>query len=71
MDRVKLTCLHTASGTETSVVTALGAAARNWVCDLVTAVNTIIVVGSRLPYRRYLLHFTNATFFSGTSPQRP
>ena len=24
MDRVKLTCLHTASGTETSVVTALG-----------------------------------------------
>ena len=29
MDRVKLTCLHTASGTETSVVTALGAAARN------------------------------------------
>ena len=44
MDRVKLTCLHTASRTETSVVTALGAAARNCICDLVTVVNTIIVV---------------------------
>ena len=44
MDRVKLTCLYTASGTETSVVTSLGAAARNCICDLVAVVNTIVVV---------------------------
>ena len=44
MDRVKLTCLYTASGTETSKGTSLGAAARNCICDFVAVVNTIVVV---------------------------
>ena len=49
MDRVELTCLYTASGTEASVVTSLGSAARNCICDLVAIINTVVIVfNSRL-----------------------
>ena len=44
MDRVELTCLYTASGTEVSVVTSLGSAARNRICNLVAVINTVVIV---------------------------
>ena len=67
MDRVELTCLYTASGTETSVVTSLGAAARNCICNLVAVINTVVIVfNSRLIAGTFTFYKRNF-LLSGTS----
>ena len=67
MDRVELTCLYTASGTEASVVTSLGSAARNCICNLVAVINTVVIVfNSRLIAGTFTFYKRNF-LLSGTS----
>ena len=67
MDCVELTCLYTASGTEASVVTSLGSAARNCICNLVAVINTVVIVfNSRLIAGTFTFYKRNF-LLSGTS----